>query len=139
MYIITIYIIKVSNVLSLFKQEYEESFDYLLNRPVTEKSETHKQIKSLTKAREKIFTFLLHPGIPPDNNGSERAIRNIKVKLKVSGQFKTLQGAQDYASLGSIIDTSRKRGLNEFDSLLGVSSYVIFISKSNPEAILIVP
>lgn len=104
----------------ILKQQYEESFDYLLNRPVIEKSETHKQINSLTKARDKIFTFLLHPGIPPDNNGSERAIRNIKVKLKVSGQFKTVQGAQDYANLRSIIDTSRKRGLNEFDSLMGV-------------------
>ena len=104
----------------ILKQEYEESFEYLLNRPVIEKSETHKQVKSLRKAREKIFTFLLHPGIPPDNNGSERAIRNIKVKLKVSGQFKTLQGAEDYANLRSIIDTSRKRGLNEFDALKGV-------------------
>ena len=104
----------------ILKQQYEESFAYLLDRPVIKKSETHKQIKSLTKARDKIFTFLLHPNIPPDNNGSERAIRNIKVKLKVSGQFKTFQGAQDYASLRSIVDTSRKRGLNEFESLMGV-------------------
>ncbi len=103
----------------ILKQEYEASFDYLLNRPVIPKSETHKQIKSLTKSRDKIFTFLLHPNIPPDNNGSERAIRNIKVKLKVSGQFKTVQGAEDYAALRSIIDTSRKRDLNEFDSLMG--------------------
>lgn len=104
----------------LLKQQYEESFDYLLKRPTIEKSETDKQIKSLTKSRDKIFTFLLHPNIPPDNNGSERAIRNVKVKLKVSGQFKTFQGAQDYAVLRSVIDTSRKRGLNEFDSLVGV-------------------
>lgn len=104
----------------ILKQEHEKSFDTLLKRPVIEKSETHKQIKSLTKARNKIFTFLLHSNIPPDNNGSERAIRNVKVKLKVSGQFKTVQGAEDYAALRSIIDTSRKRDLNEFDSLLGV-------------------
>jgi len=104
----------------ILKQQYEESLNYLLSLPVTEKSETHKQIKSITRARDKIFTFLLHPDIPPDNNGSERAIRNVKVKLKVSGQFKTLQGAEDYASLRSIIDTSRKRGLNEFDALVGI-------------------
>jgi hypothetical protein len=105
-----------STVMMIQKMEYEESFEYLLNRTIVEKSETHKQIKSLTKAREKIFTFLLHPGIP----SSERAIRNIKVKLKVSGQFKTLRGAEDYANLRSIIDTSRKRGLNEFDALMGI-------------------
>lgn len=104
----------------LLKQQYEKSFDYLLERPTIEKSETDKQIKSLTKSRDKIFTFLLHPNIPPDNNGSERAIRNVKVKLKVSGQFKTFQGAEDYATLRSIIDTARKRGLNEFDSLVEI-------------------
>lgn len=104
----------------ILKQQYEESLNYLLSLPATEKNETHKQIKSITKARDKIFTFLLHPDIPPDNNGSERAIRNVKVKLKVSGQFKTQQGAEDYANLRSIIDTSRKRGLNEFDALVGI-------------------
>ena len=104
----------------ILKQEYEVSFDYLLNRPVIPKSETHKQIKSLTKSQDKIFTFLLHQNIPSDNNGSERAIRNVKVKLKVSGQFKTVQGAEDYAALRSIIDTSRKRNLNEFESLMGI-------------------
>ena len=104
----------------ILKQKYEASLDYLLKQPAAEKSETHQQIKSITKARDKIFTFLLHPDIPPDNNGSERAIRNVKVKLKVSGQFKTLQGAEDYASLRSIVDTSRKRGVNEFDALVGI-------------------
>ena len=52
-----------------------------------------------TKARDKIFTFLLYPNVPPDNNGSERAIRNLKVKLKVSQQFKSSQGAKDYGIL----------------------------------------
>jgi hypothetical protein len=43
--------------------------------------------------------LLLDPNIPPDNNSSERAIRNIKTKIKVSGQFKSDQGAQDYATI----------------------------------------
>jgi transposase-like protein len=102
------------------KQQYEKSFDYLLTRPIISKSETAKQINSLTKARSKILTFLLYPNVPPDNNGSERAIRNIKVKLKVSQQFKSPQGAKDYATLRSIVDTSRKRGINEFEALRDV-------------------
>ncbi len=104
----------------LLKAQYDKTLQHLLSMPYNEKSETHKQIKSLTKSKEKIFTFLLDPNIPPDNNGSERAIRNIKVKQKVSGQFKSLDGAQNYANLRSIIDTSRKRGLNEFESLITV-------------------
>jgi hypothetical protein len=99
------------------KLQYEKEFEYLLTRPVIEKSETAKQIKSLIKAKDKIFTFLLYSNVPPDNNGSERAIRNLKVKLKVSQQFKSPQGAKDYATLRSIIDTARKRDLNEFEVL----------------------
>ena len=99
------------------KEQYDTSLEHLLSMPTLPKSETAKQVKSLTKSKHKIFTFLLDENIPPDNNGSERAIRNVKVKQKVSGQFKSLDGAQNYATLRSIIDTSRKRGFNEFESL----------------------
>ena len=61
--------------------------------------------------------MLAHPkGISSLRSG-QRAIRNVKVKQKVSGQFKSLEGAQNYATLRSIIDTSCKRGLNEFEVL----------------------
>jgi len=106
----------------ILKKQYEETFQYLITRPTIDKSETAKQIKSFTKAKDKIFTFLLYSNIPPDNNSSERAIRNIKVKLKVSGQFKSSQGAKDYATLRSIVDTARKRELNEFDSIRDIVS-----------------
>jgi len=98
----------------ILKESYLETFDFLLKAKSILKSQTQKQINSLKKARDKIFTFLLHPNVPPDNNGSERAIRNIKVKQKVSGQFKSEDGAECYANIRSIVDTSRKRGLNEF-------------------------
>lgn len=102
------------------KAQYDKSLEHLLTMPTIPKSETEKQVNSLAKSKDKIFTFLLDENIPPDNNASERAIRNVKVKQKVSGQFKSLAGAQNYATLRSIIDTSRKRGLNEFESLVKV-------------------
>ena len=111
----------------LLKTQYEASLEHLLSMPFIEKSETHKQVKSLKKSKEKIFTFLLDPSIPPDNNASKRAIRNVKVKQKVSGQFKSLEGAQNYANIRSIIDTSRKRGLNVFETLKSViKGYSVF-------------
>ncbi|MFM6254983.1 MAG: transposase, partial [Dolichospermum sp.] len=51
---------------------------------------------------------LKYPNVPPDNNGSERAIRNIKVKQKISGQFKSFEGAMNFAILRSITDTAIK-------------------------------
>ncbi len=64
--------------------------------------------KRLRKYREYIFTFLYSPEVPPDNNASERATRNIKVKQKVSGQFRSTHGAFRLAVLRSITDTVLK-------------------------------
>ncbi len=99
----------------ILKEQYLLMLDKLLEIEDIPKSETQKQINSFKKARDKIFTFLLYANIPPDNNSSERAIRNLKVKLKVSQQFKSSQGAKDYSTLRSIIDTARKRDMNEFE------------------------
>ena len=64
---------------------------------------------SMLKHRNNILPCLYNLDIPPDNNGSERAIRNIKVKQKISGQFKSGQNA--FCVIRSIIDTLRKRGV----------------------------
>jgi transposase len=64
--------------------------------------------KRLAKYQDYLFLFLKNELVPPDNNGSERAIRNFKVKQKVSGFFKTNKGAQNYAILRSVCDTAIK-------------------------------
>ena len=64
---------------------------------------------SMIKCRNYILPCIYNLEIPPDNNGSERAIRNIKVKQKVSGQFKSGQNA--FCVLRSVIDTLIKRGV----------------------------
>ena len=68
----------------------------------------------LIKRIDCLWTFLYYYDVPPDNNASERAIRNVKVKQKVSGQFKSFNGAENFAITRSIIDTAIKRGLNVF-------------------------
>jgi transposase len=81
----------------------------------------HQKIQAfanrLNKNRDAILTFLYHKDVPPDNNASERAIRNAKVKMKVSGQFKGLEGANCFAILRSIIDTAIKNGQNPLRAL----------------------
>lgn len=64
---------------------------------------------SMVKYRNYLLPCLYNLDIPPDNNGSERAIRNLKVKQKVSGQFKTGQSA--FCIIRSVIDTLLKRKL----------------------------
>jgi transposase len=70
---------------------------------------------SMIKNRNYIFPFLYDLEVPPDNNASERAIRNVKVKQKISGQFKSGQHA--FCILRSVIDTLRKRNLDVFTYL----------------------
>ena len=57
-----------------------------------------------TAKSQNMFVYILPH--KKTNNASERAIRNVKVKQKVSSQFKSLDGAKSYETLRSIIDTS---------------------------------
>jgi hypothetical protein len=41
----------------------------------------------------------------------------MKVKMKISGAFRTLQGAQDFACLRSVVSTARKQGCNILQTL----------------------
>jgi len=71
----------------------------------------------LRKRKHQVFNFLFYPDVPYDNNGSERAIRNIKVKQKVSGSFRSERGAEIFAVLRSVVDTIIKKGGNPFESI----------------------
>lgn len=94
--------------------ELETMMDVLLVEPLN-KSKTLTFQKAMVKNRVNVFTFLYYEEVPPDNNSSERAIRNIKVKQKVSGQFKT--GMQPFCILRSIIDTCIKNKVDVFEAL----------------------
>ena len=76
----------------------------------------------MVKYRQHIFTFLYYHKVPPDNNGSERAIRNVKVKQKISGQFKSFTGAESFAILRSVIDIAIKNNLNPLHSLSEINA-----------------
>ena len=75
-------------------------------------------MKRMKKYKDYILPFLDYPEIPPDNNGSERSIRNVKVKLKIAGQFKTSKGANSFAIIRSIIDTALKQKQDPLQKLM---------------------
>ena len=94
-------------------QDIEKKFARLLAKDQSQApGKTPALWKRMNKHKDKIFTFLHNDKVPGDNNGSEQAIRNVKVKQKVSGQFKTEKGATQYALNRSIIDTLIKQGKN---------------------------
>ena len=76
--------------------------------------------KGILKVKDYLFTFLSNPLVPYDNNASERGVRKIKVKQKVSGCFRTDEGADDFAKLHSIAETAMKNGNSKFKAILAV-------------------
>lgn len=58
-----------------------------------------------------ILAFLWLWELPFTNNEAERAFRMVKVRVKISGCFRTLQGARQHMRIRSYISTLRKRGL----------------------------
>lgn len=58
-----------------------------------------------------ILAFLWELDLPFTNNEAERAFRMMKVRLKISGCFRTLAGARRHARIRSYISTLRKHGL----------------------------
>ena len=81
--------------------------------------------KRIIKYRDYLFTFLYHPKVPAHNNDSERAIRNIKVKQKISGQFKIFGAAENFAILRSIIDTAIKNKQNVLAALNVIANHKV--------------
>lgn len=69
-----------------------------------------------------IFTFLEQDGVPHHNNSSEGAIRILKVKTKVSGGFRTENGADEYACFHSIVETAKRNGISKFKALFHLIS-----------------
>jgi transposase len=69
------------------------------------------------------LAFALVEGVPFTNNLAERDLRPAKVKQKVSGGFRTVQGAEVYARLQAIISTCRKQGRNSFSTLRDIFAY----------------
>lgn len=108
------------------REKYDDKFDQLLQRAPKLDSEIYQEkldtfVKGLQKHKSHVFTFLEYQDVPADNNASERAVRPIKTKMKVSGQFKSLEGAQAYASIHSIVQTARKNGQNPYLALAAVA------------------
>ena len=71
----------------------------------------------LSKYEEGVLAFAFRVGVPFTNNQAELDLRPSKVKLKVSGCFRTVEGARIYARIQAATSTFRKHDQNVFTSL----------------------
>lgn len=115
-------------------RQFNASLDQCLAKGDKEHAELYKKVRNmkgadygyafegallnrLRKYRRNYFHWIEDFSIPTTNSLSERSLRGVKSKMKVSGQFESVEYAQYYATLRSYVETCRRNGWNEMNAL----------------------
>jgi transposase len=72
-----------------------------------------------------VLRFLTDPTVPFTNNLAEQDARMMKLRQKISGGFRSTDGADDFAVIRSVISTARKQGWILLDTLMGQPAKLI--------------
>jgi transposase len=102
------------------RREYRRRLECVLDA-VMALAPTHRDGQRLRKRygkhRSHLFTFLDHPEVPADNNGSERELRPTATYRKVTGGFRSDWGADLFAGVRSVIGTAARRGESAYQAI----------------------
>jgi transposase len=85
----------------------------------------HNLLVRLRDYHNDVLRFITDFAVPFTNNQAERDLRMMKLRMKISGTFRTLDGAQAFADIRSVISTARKHGLNILETLTQSPSQII--------------
>ena len=81
------------------------------------KSKVLNLICRLDNYKASVCLFIKNLCVPFDNNQAERDLRIVKVKTKVSGCFRSEEGAQEYLTIMSYIGCANKHHINAFTAI----------------------
>ena len=81
------------------------------------KGKTLALIERLNIHKASVCLFIHDFDVPFDNNLSERDIRMVKTKTKVSGCFRSLSGAENYLKIMSYVGSAKKHGKRAYNAI----------------------
>ena len=77
----------------------------------------HNLLLRLQNRKDDVLRFPIDPSVPFTNNLAERDLRMMKVRQKISGCFRTAAGAENFATLRTVLSTARKQGWSLIETL----------------------
>ena len=104
----------------LLKEGYGENLDPPVRtgrRGRLKKTKAQNLLERLDQHHASVLAFLSNFRVPFTNNQAEQDIRMIKCQQKISGSFRTMQGARTFARIRSYLSTMRKHQRNIFHSI----------------------
>lgn len=97
------------------------------------KTKARNLVERFDKHKAATLHFIHDFKVPFDNNLAERDIRMMKVQQKISGCFRSSEGAEQFCHLRSYISTIRKQGLNVWEALGSLFEGDVLMPQLTPE------
>ncbi len=99
-----------------YRQRLERDLDAVMALLPTQRDGLRLR-KRYGKVRGHLFTFLDHPDVGADNNGSERELRPTATYRKVTGGFRSEWGKDLFAAFRSVVGTAARRGIDAYQAV----------------------
>jgi len=84
------------------------------------RSKAFNLLKRLSRYDDVLTFFFERDSSLFTNNAAEREIRNVKIKSKVQGAFRSELGSEIYCRIRSYIATMKKNGYNQYEALKSI-------------------
>ena len=110
------FLMKVDSLLDSGYKEYIADLGHYYE------SDENALLNRIKEYKSNYFDWVKDFSIPTTNNLSERSLRFVKTKDKVSGQFQSIEYASYFADIRTYLETCARNGVNEFTALLILTS-----------------